>query len=132
MNRSTDPETLEPLANQTQFVVEEAACEEPSLPKLQASPLGVPSSSPNKKLFLLGAVAGVLMLLTLVLLVMKPRRSTQQLSLPTPTPTVNLSANPELKARIDELQADLQNADPAKNDFTFPLVDLRLQLEKTQ
>jgi hypothetical protein len=126
-------ENLEPLANQTQFAVEEAAKETPgtAVSSTAISSPQTPPQGPNKKLVLLIGMAVFLGLVTVLLMLFgKPRQSVTQQLVPTATPVVNTIANPELQQRIDELQADLSKADPSKNDFLFPSVDMTLQLEK--
>ena len=127
-----EDETIEPLANQTQFAVEEASKEAPVSMVTDSAATSAPKAMDpqNKKLLLLIGVVVVLGLVSLVLLLPKRMPQVTQILQPSAAPIVNTTANPELKARIDELQKDLGNADPAKNTFTFPLVDMRLQLEK--
>lgn len=118
------------IPNQTNFSYEKPLFEKPS--EFQPE---VDESAPKKPWFrtrkgiviLVVGVLVVLFLLIAVLAIFAPEDMTpgQETPLVTPSPQVVLSPTQQ---RIKDLQEELEAADPAKQEFPFPPVDMEMKL----
>ena len=121
------------LSNQTQFGEEEPLLEKTSIPvERRRDEVAAPTKKFwQQKKFLIVAGLGVFVVLSALLMFAKPPQQARQLV----TDTVEASPRPErsdLQQRIDEVQKDLENADPIKVDLPYPPIETVIYIDKPQ
>ncbi len=84
----------------------------------------------RQKLYLIGGgIGGFLILILLLAVALQPQKVVQQTILsPSPSPVSQVNRN-QFQARLDELNTDLMNADPSKQNLAIPPVDLSITLD---
>lgn len=128
-----EPE-LQGRIDQTQFSEEEPLFESPeSHPKNIQPSVAVtpPANSKHKKMLIIGIsiIAIILLIITILALAMgRPKGEVEESITPSPSPAAITES--EMQSRITKLRSDLKEADPTKQDLTFPPVDLELRLDK--
>lgn len=122
--------------NQTQFSYEKPLFEQPTsvIAEPEVEAVVLPEKKPWYKkpkmlLMIVGAVFLVL-LVSLVIILRSVPRNMQTIE-PSPTPS-SVSQSGPFEYKIKALQEELQNADPAKQDLTFPLVNMEIMIPDDQ
>ena len=123
----------EEMTNQTLFGNQEPLLQSDRKNVTEVDDNSTVGSQPKKKssnFLILGGVVAILLLGSLFLLaIMTPKRQTVTVIVsPTPSPSAYPLPN-QFQARVDELNQDLQNADPSQVNLTTPPVDLTLSLD---
>ena|SRR5476651_537168 len=131
-----ETETLIPESpiDQTQFSSEEPLLQDArhsfSGKVVEVPPEKLAAQKKQKKLLLI--VGGVLLFLLIILTLLamaSPRRKVLQVTAsPSPSPVIQANRT-ALQSRVDEVNTDLQNADPSKLDLSVPPVDMTLSLD---
>lgn len=121
--------------NQTQFSQDQPLFQNVSVPempqpKVEETPA---TANPRKKLIFIGIGVFVFLFL-LLLLVILTRRPAEQARIieASPSPSPVISADNPLKARVDNLQAELDAADPADQMLVIPPVNMDIYLDPIQ
>jgi|GEM_PF-1381471 len=133
MSEQQNADSIEEQINQTLF-----SNQEPLLQSSKSSFVKKQSNleekkkekSPQQKMILIAVgVLGIFIIIIFILVLLKPRQS----SIPVPvtplaSPVVQ-SDKTQFQQRLDELNTDLLQADPAKLDLSVPPVDMFLTLD---
>lgn len=113
-------------SNQTQFTFEEPLFEAP--PEVPTEPTAPqPPWYKRPRNLILGGGAVFLLLIVSLTMLSRPvvqQQLTDLTASPTPTP----AARGPYDQRLQELQTELQAADPTRQDLPFPPVNMELQL----
>ena len=135
-SKNENPEavdTVEVATNQTAFGANEPIFEDATLPpspeELVAAALKKPKKwwQQNTTWGLIGVGVFFLFLIGLAFLPAQQRQQLLHTAQPTPTPSAQ---TPEMQARLDEINQDLQNADPVKVDLPYPPITQNISLDK--
>lgn len=117
--------------NQTQFNLEEPLYEDVRV--VEVAKTDVPKQSFFKtKKGVVFIAAGSFLLLMLLLILLMPRRNANTAAEPTPQPAVVLPEKTGFELRIDNLQQELERADPSDTVLPFPAVDMEIELEDSK
>lgn len=115
--------------NQTEFSAVEPLFEKPPIDPKTLEPKPV-SKSQKIIFFAIGGVVIFFILITILVVVMSRRQMLPDL-LPEPTATPSAQLDP-LRQQVNELRAELDAADPTKQELPFPPVNLDIFLEPQQ
>ena len=119
------------MVNQTQFSFEEPIFEDAQVYADETQPKEVqpPVNNKKKKILIIAGIVGFLFILLLLLLVVVRARKAVT---PTDDPVkqVEETKNDDpIQDRIDDARDLLEEADPTKQDLSFPPVDMDLRLD---
>lgn len=124
----------EELTNQTLFANEQPILQpefsEPAAPVAELTSEMSKAEQQQKKLLIVGAAGGSIFLVLLLLLVLMKPKMQRMVFTPSPTPAASAQPLPnQFQARVNELNTDLENADPIKVNLSAPPLDLSLSLD---
>ena len=133
-DQSNEPES-DFLTDQTQF-----GLEKPLFEKNTVHPINRPQTTQDQpqprwyqkpiNLVLLAVLAIFLLLVSLLVMTM-PRTAPLLTTEPSPSPTTN-SINDPLRQKIRQLRTELQAADPNRQEYPFPPVNMNLALPEQE
>lgn len=115
--------------NQTLFNEERPLSQDIYIPPEEIVVEAKPTFIKTRKGKLLIAGVAVVGVLSILLLLLLPRNRVAPTVEPTPSPSSAPITGSAMQQRIDDLEAELQAADPADAILPFPAVDMELELE---
>lgn len=124
--------------NQTQFAETQPLFQGVSTPTIEKTPQesnssSVQNTSKKKKLVVIAAVGCGFLFLLLILLALVPKKPPELAQVEaSPLPSPVISRDNPLRARVENLQAELDAADPKNQLFVFPPVSMEIFLDKIQ
>ena len=136
MNEKKDVQTLTPVQesdfDQTMFSTE-VLFENPTLPKppVVVTPPTEKKKTPvwkQKKVFI-PVVILVILFLFVSLIALAPKQKKLKKVIKNDVLVIQHPQQNALKARIDEVNSDLQNADPSRMDLPFPPIEKNIAIE---
>lgn len=122
--------------NQTQFSQDQPIFQDVVVPEMQKPPeeTGETTKQSSKKKLLIAGIAGFVLLFIVLLVFIVTRRPMEQTQIleASPSPSPVISADNPLKQRVDNLQTELDAADPADQMLVFPPIDMDIFLDPIQ
>lgn len=122
--------------NQTQFAENQPLFQSVSVPEVathhEDDAAQKKPSQKKKIIFIVSIVFGLIFLLLFLVLLLpkKPAEVSQVVASPSPSPVI--SADNPLRARVENLQTELDAADPQNQSLVFPPINMNIFLDKPE